>query len=66
MPESDGAGGRAVKPVCPGCGSTNIVPIEYGYPGPGWEAEVEKGTMALGGCVVGEGGYECGGCGRRF
>ena len=38
-------------PVCPDCG-TRMVPIVYGYPGPGMFEDSQRGKIALGGCVV--------------
>ena len=37
---------------CPKCGSGNVVPIEYGLPGPEMRAGAERGEIVLGGCVV--------------
>ena len=50
---------------CPTCGSTDAVPILYGYPtNEAFEAS-ERGEFVLGGCVVGEESpdFECSGCG---
>jgi ribosomal protein L40E len=53
---------------CPKCCSQDVMPIVYGYPAPGWEKEVSKGTFALGGCVVdgSEPDYECRKCHAQF
>ena len=40
------------KRDCPHCGSTEVVPIQYGYPGPGAIEDSDKGKVHLGGCVV--------------
>jgi len=39
-------------PDCPSCGTTTVIPIAYGFPGPEMWAQVERGEIALGGCVV--------------
>lgn len=56
------------RPPCPGCGSTQVVPIVYGYPG--WEmgVEADQGRVALGGCVVSgdDPQWHCKACGRDF
>lgn len=39
--------------VCPnGHSGKNVVPIVYGYPGPGLMEKYEKGEVMLGGCIV--------------
>ena len=43
---------RRYKRECPGCKSNNVVPIMYGYPGPGAVEDSEKGKVHLGGCIV--------------
>ena len=40
------------KRACPHCGSTNFIPIQYGYPGPGAIEDSDKGKVHLGGCVI--------------
>ena len=40
------------KIVCSDCGSTNVVTIMYGYPGPGAVHDSEEGKVHLGGCIV--------------
>jgi len=37
---------------CPKCKSTRVIPIGYGFPGPEIWAEVDKGNLKLGGCVI--------------
>ena len=54
----------AIFPPCPSCGSTDAVPVAYGYPS--WEmSEAEiRGEVVLGGCMVGPESpdYECREC----
>ena len=38
---------------CPECGSSNVVPVLYGYPAPEAVEEAERGTIVLGACCVG-------------
>ena len=40
------------KKPCPKCGSLDVIPIEYGYPGPEMMDAAEKGLIELGGCCV--------------
>lgn len=40
------------KPKCPKCGSGNVVPIRYGYPGAEMWSDYEAGKIDLGGCVI--------------
>ena len=40
------------EPACPQCGSAEVVPIIYGFPGPELAEESERGKVELGGCVV--------------
>jgi hypothetical protein len=37
---------------CGVCGSTQIVRIVYGLPGPGLMEEAKRGDVELGGCIV--------------
>ena len=37
---------------CPFCGSDEVVPIVWGYPGPDLIPDLEAGKIVLGGCVV--------------
>ena len=47
---------RPAEDTCPECGSGSTIPIVYGYPGADLVQQVERGEIALGGCVVtGEG-----------
>ena len=38
---------------CPRCGSEDVLPIVYGYPGPELDEESLAGRVVLGGCLVG-------------
>jgi ribosomal protein L37AE/L43A len=40
------------KPPCPKCGSTNVVPICYGFPTPEALKEQKQGKIVLGGCCI--------------
>lgn len=53
---------------CPRCGSEDIVPIVYGYPGPELVKESEAGKVRLGGCIVSEDNptHACKRCGHRW
>ncbi len=53
-------------PPCPRCGSTNAVPIEYGYPSAELFEASQRGEIVLGGCVIGfeSPDYECRECDR--
>jgi hypothetical protein len=53
---------------CPKCGGLDVVPILYGYPGPGMMEAAERGTIALGGCCVGDRDprKHCTACGEEF
>lgn len=57
-----------MKKECPSCGSKNVVPILYGYPG---DMDyviklVEEKKLVLGGCCVSDNdpAFECLDCGR--
>ena len=54
--------------TCPRCGSSEIVRIAYGYPGPDMHEEVKRGEAVLGGCMVfpDSPSHECGDCGHRI
>ena len=54
--------------TCPRCGSSEIVRIAYGYPGPDMHKEVKRGEAVLGGCMVfpDSPSHECGRCGHRI
>lgn len=53
---------------CPKCGSLDVVPIEYGYPGPETMEAAERGLIELGGCcVTGDDPRKlCKACGEEF
>ena len=50
---------------CPSCGSTDAVPIIYGYPDTELSMAALNGEVALGGCMWGPESpdYECRDCG---
>jgi DNA-directed RNA polymerase subunit RPC12/RpoP len=39
---------------CPACTIGRLIPIEYGYPGPGMLERYNREEISLGGCVVSE------------
>jgi hypothetical protein len=53
---------------CPECGSLDIIPIVYGYPGEEMMEAAKQGKIALGGCVIGgrDPQKRCKACGTRF
>jgi hypothetical protein len=55
-------------PMCPSCGSTEVVPIAYGLPGPELMERAERGEVALGGCLVSgnDPRWQCRSCGLHF
>ena len=59
--------GDASGSVCPLCGGA-LIPIVYGYPGPGLMDEADAGRVRLGGCVVmgNDPAWECTVCERSF
>ena len=44
--------GKRETPLCPKCGSSEVVPIAYGMPGSELVEAYERGEVELGGCVV--------------
>jgi hypothetical protein len=40
---------RTIEP-CPACGSTQVLPLAFGYPTEAMNAQVRAGKLALGGC----------------
>ncbi len=56
------------KPVCPVCQSAEILPIEYGLPGPEIMRAAVEGKIYLGGCCVtgGEPNRYCSHCGYKW
>lgn len=42
-------GNETILPACPACGSTDVKPIVYGYPG---LEMLNDPTIALGGCCI--------------
>jgi hypothetical protein len=58
-------------PACPQCGSTDTVPIMYGYPSPETFEAVERGEIpgiAIGGCMVDDANpvWGCPACKHRW
>jgi hypothetical protein len=53
---------------CPKCGSTDVVPIEYGYPGQEMMDAAKRGLIELGGCCVSDDDprKHCRACGEEF
>lgn len=39
-------------PICPSCGSTEVVPIVYGLPDPELAEASKKGEVEMGGSVI--------------
>jgi hypothetical protein len=56
------------KVTCSACGSTEVVPIEYGLPGPELIEASERGEVEIGGCLIMEDDptHRCRACGHRF
>jgi hypothetical protein len=59
---------RKKKPICPLCGSGEIIPIVYGLPGPELVEKSEKDKVILGGCMVWENQPQshCNDCGNEW
>jgi hypothetical protein len=59
---------KAKEKPCPKCGSLDVVPIAYGYPGPEMMDAAEKGLIELGGCCVTDDDprKQCRACGEQF
>ena len=59
---------KVVLPVCPRCGSRQVVPIVYGLPGKQLAADADAGRVVLGGCRVSDGDpiRSCVACGHRW
>ena len=41
-----------ISAKCPRCHSADVVPIEYGLPGPEMAERVRRGEVMVGGCVM--------------
>jgi hypothetical protein len=54
--------------TCPSCGSKDVVPIAYGYPGPEMVKDHLAGKIELGGCCLYEGMpvRACRACGHEW
>ena len=62
-------GGEMSRPKqCPECGSNDVIPIQYGIPGPEMFKEWEAGKIELGGCVItgDDPNWYCKKCGHRW
>ena len=61
---------NAITPpqACPTCGSTEAIPIAYGYPSTEMAEAAERGEISLGGCVIGPESpeLECASCGAEL
>jgi hypothetical protein len=51
-PQGTGITPKRRKRGCPRCGSLDVVPILYGYPGPEMMDMANKREIELGGCCV--------------
>ena len=40
------------KRTCPHCGSTDVVPIQYGYPASEAVEDAKKSKVHFGGCII--------------
>ncbi len=58
----------AARSRCPECGSTQVLEIVYGMPGPELEQKAMAGKVVLGGCCVHEHQSDraCGACGAEW
>ena len=59
---------KVVIPVCPSCGSRQVVQIVYGFPGEDLLSEAAAGRVVLGGCIVREEAptRSCKACGHEW
>ena len=59
-----------MTPRCPKCGTERVLPIAYGYPSPEMQDAIQRGELALGGCIVGRAGgdplWRCAACKHEF
>ncbi|NAS25141.1 hypothetical protein GT755_26090 [Herbidospora sp. NEAU-GS84] len=55
-------------PLCPGCGTSRLVPIAYGYPHFTDELKraLEEKRLVLGGCEVRDEKWACPSCENRY
>ena len=54
---------------CPNCGSSDYIPILYGYPSPDAFEKEERGELILAGCVIFESNpprKQCKSCGKKY
>ncbi|MEO6629480.1 MAG: hypothetical protein ABIP03_13050 [Aquihabitans sp.] len=56
------------QPACSSCGSSDTVPIAYGFPGSEMFGAAERGEIDLGGCVIFDDNptHRCRACNKRF
>jgi hypothetical protein len=59
---------EATPTRCPRCGSADVLPIRYGYPGPEMVEDWHAGRIALGGCMIHPDypDHACRGCGHEW
>lgn len=53
-------------PSCPECGSSDVVEIVYGYPGPEMVEASLNGEVELGGCCLSDIQWRCRACEHAF
>jgi hypothetical protein len=58
----------AKRAKCPRCGSSDAVPIVYGYPDGDLFEQAQRGEVAIGGCVImgDDPTHRCRACGHAF
>ena len=69
MDQSNKKRRRSTPPTCKRCGNNqHMRRILYGYPGPDLSELARRGTIVLGGCMVGDKmpEWSCAGCGREY
>ena len=70
MGEEHSSTDRAMRPICPNCGSRNVAWIQWGYPiwSDSLRDKMDRRETVLGGCCVSESSerWECNDCGHRF
>ncbi len=59
---------RSHHPVCPECGTDQVVPMVFGLPGPELAEEAQRGEVELGGCSItgDDPEWACRECGHRW
>ena len=58
----------SLNKTCPKCGSSDVIPIVFGYPTVETGEAAERGELALGGCCVGDNDPDCAckACGHQW